>query len=316
MADEKDEKTIEETPNPRSRGLGRGLSALFEDDNIDSPKGMTEGNTSGGVGAKRSHLPIEQLKPGQYQPRKEFSPTAMDELIGSIKKYGVLQPILVREISVNQYEIIAGERRWRAAQAAGIHDIPAVVKDLDDTTTLEIALIENLQRQDLNPLEEAEAYRQLMEEFDHTQESLAESLGKSRPHVANTLRLLNLPDSVKSYVLTGKISAGHARTLLSSKDPEGLANMIVQNELSVRAAERIAKGEISPTGKGKTAKTKSGKDIDTLALEQEMTNRLGTKVEIALGKNGGGRLILHYSDLDQLDEFLHRLSHNRKNTNH
>ncbi|MAS86697.1 MAG: chromosome partitioning protein ParB [Micavibrio sp.] len=288
--------------NPKNRGLGRGLSALFEDDDVVDAESKTL------VGSKRLFLPIEQLKPGVFQPRKDFAPQAIDTLADSVKKYGVLQPILVREISDYNYEIVAGERRWRAAQQAGLHEVPVVIKSLDDAVTLEIALIENLQREDLNPMEEADAYKQLMESFDHTQETLAESLGKSRTHIANTLRLLNLPDGVKAYVLTGKLTAGHARAVLSSSKPELLAEEIVKNKLSVREAEKRAQ---SGKAKKTSSASKTHKDVDTLALEHEMSERLGTKVEITLGKKGG-KLVVHYNDFDQLDEFLHRLSYNRK----
>lgn len=304
--DTDDEKEL----NPKSRGLGRGLSALFDDDENEdyesTSTGMSEGNT--GLKAARVTLPIEQLQPGEYQPRKEFAPQAIDELAASIKKHGVLQPLLVRKLSSTEtYEIIAGERRWRASQIAGIHEVPVVIKDLDDAVTLEIALIENLQREDLNPLEEADAYKKLMEAFDHTQESLAETLGKSRSHVANTMRLLNLPDTIKPYVLTGKLSAGHARALLNADDPEKLAEEIIKGELSVRETEKRAKTGSSSKSKA----SKPSKDVDTLALEKEMTQRLGTKVEISLGAKGG-KLTINYNNFDQLDDFLHRLSYNTK----
>lgn len=304
----------EEKRNPKSRGLGRGLSALFEDDEDVLPQSSGDGeageeSASSVLGSKRDYLPIESLTPGRYQPRKEFTPGAIEELAESIAKHGVLQPLLVRQlaeetVSGARYEIIAGERRWRAAQKAGIYEVPVVIKKFDDATTLEVALIENLQREDLNPLEEADAYKQLMEEFDHTQESLAASLGKSRPHIANTMRLLNLPDGVKAYVLAGKITAGHARALLGSEDPEGLAEKIVGSDLSVREAEKLAKSG-KPASKSKAKAT--SKDVDTLALEEEMSSRLGTKVEITIGKKGG-KLIVHYGDFDQLDDLLHRLS--------
>lgn len=304
---DQDEKQDKDSLNPKSRGLGRGLSALFDDDENESyEESHTGGNT---LKPARVTLPIEQLQPGEFQPRKEFSPQAIDELAESIKRHGVLQPLLVRKMKgeENKYEIIAGERRWRASQLAGIHEVPVNIKDLDDAVTLEVALIENLQREDLNPLEEADAYKKLMEAFDHTQETLAETLGKSRSHVANTLRLLNLPDTVKPYLLTGKLSAGHARALLTADDPEKLAEEIVKGELSVRETEKRAKTAKSGKGKAK----KQSKDVDTLALEQEMTARLGTKVEISLGAKGG-KLIVSYSNFDQLDEFLHRLSYNSK----
>lgn len=304
-----DDKDEDVALNPRTRGLGRGLSALFDDDDDSPTSGMTKPTT---IGAPRQTLPIEQLKPGKYQPRKEFLPLPLDELANSIKQHGILQPLLVRPLADDagaEYEIIAGERRWRAAQLAGLHEVPVVIKDLDDSVTLEVALIENLQREDLNPLEEADAYKKLMEAFDHTQETLADALGKSRSHIANTLRLMNLPDELKTYLLAGKISAGHARSLLSADDPKALAEAIISGDLSVRETERIVQS-------GKTiakakSKGKTTKDVDTRALEEEMSNRLGTKVEISLGTKGG-KLVVHYKDFDQLDEFLHRLSYNRK----
>ena len=297
--------------NPKSRGLGRGLSALFEED-----EDVLDQDSAGGtIGSNREYLPIEKLKPGQFQPRKDFTPKALEELTESIKKHGVLQPLLVRIIENESYEIIAGERRWRAAQQAGAHEIPVVIKDFDHSTTLEVALIENLQREDLNPLEEADAYQRLMSEFDHTQETLAAAMGKSRSHVANTLRLTNLPDAVKTFVLAGKLSAGHARTLIGAADPVAVAEKIIAGDLSVRAAEKLAqesKGKTSKTNSSQSSGTGAAKGVDTLALEKEVSDRLGTRVEINAKDQGKGQLIIHYNDLDQLDDFLHRLSQPRK----
>lgn len=296
--------------NPRNRGLGRGLSALFDDDESDvysektedSDKSMSKSHT-------KQRLSISKLKPSPFQPRKDFSPAAIEDLATSIEKHGVLQPILVRVASddTSMYEIIAGERRWRASQKAGLHEVPVIIQELDDLTTLEIALIENLQREDLNPLEEADAYQRLMAEFEHTQESLAESLGKSRSYIANSLRLLNLPDSVKAYVISGRISAGHARAILGADDPQGLADEVVSKNLSVRATEKRAAEQKTQSAAPASSTPKKGqKSVDVRALEDEMSNRLGTKVEITVGKKGG-KLIVHYKTIDQLDGFLHSL---------
>ncbi len=297
--------------NPKNRGLGRGLSALFDDGEGDI-YGETSRDNEGGI--TKSHtkhrLNISKLKPSPFQPRKDFSPAAIEDLANSIEKHGVLQPILVRVATddASMYEIIAGERRWRASQKAGLHEVPVIIQELDDLTTLEIALIENLQREDLNPLEEADAYQRLMVEFEHTQESLAESLGKSRSYIANSLRLLNLPDSVKAYVISGRISAGHARAILGADDPEALADEVVSNNLSVRATEKLAAEQKTKTfPEDKAPSKKEPKSVDVRALEEEMSNRLGTKVEINVGKKGG-KLIIHYKTVDQLDDYLHNLS--------
>ena len=279
--------------------LGRGLSALLGEDPEDYAKldRMRSPKTS----------PIADLRPSSYQPRHRIGEEELDELSRSIAEKGVLQPILVRRHpdEPNAFEIIAGERRWRAAQRAQLHEVPIIVKELADSEALEIALIENLQRQDLSPLEEADGYRRLMGEFDHTQENLAQSLGKSRSHVANMMRLLNLPEPVKDMVSSGQLSAGHARALLAADDPETVARTVVKRGLNVRQTERLVK----PTGeRPKTSKKPQEKDTDTLALEHDLSNLLGLDVEIKF-RGGGGSLVLHYRSLDQLDDVLHRLSH-------
>jgi ParB family transcriptional regulator, chromosome partitioning protein len=280
----------------RKRGLGRGLSALFGDESEEKSAFDRQRLTRG--------IPIEQLRPGRFQPRRVFDDDALQTLAASIRDKGVLQPLLVRRDpdDANLYEIIAGERRWRAAQMAQLHEVPVVVKELDDRSALEIALVENIQRQDLTPLEEADGFRRLMEEFSHTQEALAQAVGKSRSHVANMMRLLSLPEPVKRLVESGELTAGHARALLNAADPTGLAREIVKRGLNVRQAESLAKT-------GKTPRKSAAapvKDADTAALERDLTEQLGLKVAVNFGGRGGS-LTIHYRTLDQLDDVLRRL---------
>lgn len=302
MADESDELNMEDDrPDPRRRGLGRGLSALFGDDEDEADAGAATPSSRRVVG-------IDQLEPGPFQPRKVMDKDALDELAESVAVHGVLQPLLVRAKpgEADRFEIIAGERRWRAAQRAQLHEVPVIVKELDEETAFEIALIENLQREDLNALEEAQGYRRLMDDFGHTQEKLAAVLGKSRSHVANMVRLLNLPENVQNYVRQGKLSAGHARTLITASHPEALAREIVDKGLSVREAEKLAADfSAKPAAGGK--KAKPSKDVDTLALEEEVSNVLGMKVTIDV-RGKGGSLKVDFRNFDQLDEVLHRLT--------
>lgn len=298
----------------KKRGLGRGLNALFEDEETVYPKADTDSHAPG---APRRQVGIDQLEPGPWQPRKDMDPAALKELADSIAVHGVLQPLLVRAKpgQEGRYQIIAGERRWRASQKAQLHEVPVVIKELEDEAAMEIALIENLQRADLNALEEALGYQRLMEEFGHTQEKLATALGKSRSHVANMTRLLGLPQPVQNMLRDGKISAGHARALITAKDPEALAKIVVANELSVRATEKLAADESGRMPRAKGApKPPVEKDVDTLALEKELTDRLGLKVTIDVksSKDGDtyGALKVDFKNLDQLDEVLHRLSNN------
>jgi len=287
----------------KRKNLGRGLSSLL---------GEEKGEEFSELDKVRQYksVPIEHLKPGRYQPRQHMDQQLIDDLAASIKDKGVLQPILVRRLEENEetpFEIIAGERRWRASQLAQLHEVPIIIKDLDDQSAFEIALIENLQREDLSPLEEAEAYRRLMEEFDHTQEVLAKSVGKSRSHVANTMRLLGLPEPVKHLLEEGTLSAGHARALLKATDPVALARQVAKKGLNVRQTEALVQKQDEP----KTAvssRVPAEKDADTLALEHDLTNALGLKVEIK-DKAKGGQIVLHYGTLEQLDDILHRLSH-------
>lgn len=290
----------------KSKGLGRGLSALFGDEEAETTDAQ-------GTGSRRM-MPIDWLTPNPNQPRRIFTPEAINELSESIRMHGIIQPILVRPVpeAGNRYEIVAGERRWRASQKAQLHEVPVTIQYLTDEAVLELGLIENLQREDLTPLEEAEAYQQLMSKFGHSQEKVAVAVGKSRPHVANMVRLLGLPESVKNYLREGKLTAGHARTLITADDPVAMAKAMVEGGLSVREAEAFTnKQKGKPVAKGKASSASSGpkKDTDTLALEREMTNLLGMPVEITTSGKGG-KLAINYASLDQLDEVLHRLSHN------
>ena len=284
---------------PANRGLGRGLSALFGDDETPAPQKQEN---------LRS-LPIEQLKPSRFQPRRHFDAENLESLTDSVREKGILQPILVRRdpSEPNRYEILAGERRWRAAQAAQLHEIPVIIREMDDRGASEIALIENIQRQDLNAVEEGEGYRRLIEEFGHTQEELGRALGKSRSHIANTMRLLSLPEEVKAMIAEGKLSAGHARALVVARDPLTIARNIVRDGLSVRQIEAALRAErlAGESGAVKTAKVKT-KDANIAALEKELAQLFGLKVTIAAAGDGGS-LSIHYRTLDQLDEILKKL---------
>ena len=302
----------------KKKNLGRGLSSLLG----GGANSMAGANANGGAAASAFGsevagegkslrvLPIEFLKPGKYQPRHVIEEQPVEELAQSIRDKGILQPILVRPLAngPDSYEIIAGERRWRAAQLAQLHEVPVIIKTLDDRETLEIALIENLQREDLSPLEEADAYARLMDEFEHTQEELAKSVGKSRSHVANMMRLLGLPGPVKELLDAGNLSAGHARALLKADNPVALARNVVDRGLNVRQTEKLVqKGGAEKSSGGKSAKGLS-KDTDTVALERDLTNSLGMKVEIN-HTGAGGTLVVRYSTLEDLDDLLHRLTH-------
>lgn len=280
--------------------LGRGLAALLGDEFTDDE--VTE--HAHGV----RNIPIEFIRSNSLNPRKQFAPEDLDELAKSIREKGLLQPVVVRRVagSDNEFEIIAGERRWRAAQLAGLHDIPIVQKDVSDGEALEIAIIENVQRADLNPLEEAQGYKRLMEEFDYTQEQLSATIGKSRPHLANMLRLLKLPEKVQAYVADGLLTAGHARALVSAEQPEELALNIVQGGLSVRQTEELVKTPAKPSSK--TAKSAENKDADTRALEQDLSRALGLKVAIRHKGKKGGEVKITYKKLEQLDEICRRLT--------
>ncbi|HUQ37409.1 MAG TPA: ParB/RepB/Spo0J family partition protein [Aestuariivirga sp.] len=279
----------------QKRRLGRGLAALIGDDVIEA----ASPEESRGL----RHLPIELLHSNPNNPRKQFKEEELEDLSKSIREKGLLQPIVVRQRVDGEYEIVAGERRWRASQRAGLHELPVLIRELSDGETLEIALIENIQRSDLNPLEEARAYGQLLEQFSYTQQQLADSVGKSRSHIANTLRLLTLPESVRSYIEDGKLTAGHARTLVATDSPADLANKIISLGLSVREAETLTRSNPATS----TRKAKTAKDADTRALEKQLADAMGLRVEIKAQGREGGTLLIKYKTLDQLDGITHRL---------
>ena len=288
---------------PEKRGLGRGLSALIG----DAAPHADVAATNGAPTRPDRTVPIERITPNPDQPRRDFDPDELKELSASIRQKGILQPLLVRPMG-GQFQIVAGERRWRAAQAAQLHEVPVLIREYSDDEVLEIAIIENIQRADLNPVEEARGYRQLMDRFGHTQEKLAEALSKSRSHIANQMRLLNLPDPILDMVRTGQISAGHARPLLTAANPLEIARTIVEKGLSVRETEALVKGGASPKP-GKSASRQKSKDSDTIALENDLSATLGMRVSIDHhAGNEGGKLTVSYRDLDDLDRLCQSLS--------
>lgn len=304
-----DESMIDRDPpgeQDKRTNLGRGLAALFGEEGEDYAS-LDKVRTT-------KEVPIERIHPNHKQPRRYFDDKAIEALAESIKANGILQPILVRRHPerASDFEIVAGERRWRAAQLAKLHQVPVVIKELSDAQALEVALVENVQRQDLTPIEEAEGYRRLINEFDHTQEKLAESVGKSRSHIANTLRLLSLPEDVKKLLGEGALTAGHARALLGAQDPGALAKHIISGNFSVRQAENLARSTKWKEGAKKDATapsaTKPAKDPDTVALERDLSALLGLKVKINFHGEGGS-LVVHYRTIEQLDDVLRRLSH-------
>jgi len=310
---------------PKTKGLGRGLNALFEDSETDEIFGDVETEIVKQVEdapaqlTRKNTMGIEELIPGRFQPRKVFNNDTLEELAQSIREHGVLQPLLVRAIEGEEtHEIIAGERRWRAAQIAQMHEVPVIILNLEDLEAFKIALIENLQREDLDPIDEALGYKRLLEDYQQTQEALAKAVGKSRPHITNMLRLLNLPSIVQAHLSAGDISMGHARALVTAKDPEELVKQVMTQGLSVRQTEKLA-----ATAAGREQKTRSsssagaapshsqaaGKDADTIALENDMSNALGMRVDIDSADGKSGSLKIEFKTLDQLDELLHRLAH-------
>ena len=281
-------------------GLGRGLNALLGDVALEQP--VSAGSAPSGSAIRT--LPVGALSPHPGQPRRHFDEAALDELAASIGSRGLIQPIVVRPHG-KDYQIVAGERRWRAAQRARLHEVPVIIREFSDSETLEVALVENIQRQDLNAIEEADAYRKLIDEFSHTQEALARIVHKSRSHVANLLRLLDLPPGVQSRLIDGTLTMGHGRALIGTADPEGLAEQIVAKGLSVRDTERLARSaKPAPAG---TPSRGPGSDADIAALEHQLGDMLGLGVRISHGPKGG-TLTLSYSTLDQLDLICQRLS--------
>jgi len=298
----------------RPTGLGRGLSALLEEmgsavapprSEAAAASAVPAGDAGSSMGAQM--LPMAMIAPNPKQPRRRFDETAQAELIASVKRQGLLQPILVRPVDGGRFEIVAGERRWRAAQAAQLHDVPVLVRHLSDEEAFEIALVENVQRQDLNAIEEAEGYKRLIDDYGHTQEDIARIVGKSRSHVANMVRLLDLPDDVRELLIEGRLTMGHARALLTAPDPSGLARDVVQMGLSVREVEARSK---KPRAPRKAAPREAARSADLESLESQLTEQLGLRVRLEFDGEGG-RLTLFYSDLDQLDMLCQRLSGER-----
>lgn len=301
----------------KKHGLGKGLSALISENYVQpkAAKPAAAAEKLEAVSHGVASLPIAKLHSGKYQPRGHFDQKALEELATSIRKNGIMQPVLVRvsEEQAGKYEIIAGERRWRAAKLAQLKDIPVIVKEINDQQALEMALVENIQRQDLSPLEEAKGFERLIEEFKYTQEKLASTIGKSRSHIANTIRLLGLPDEVKGMIEKGQLTAGHARTLLNAPNPLELAREIVKGGFNVREAEdasRKAKGKpkksSSRARQGEYRGNNKPKDPDILALEESLSENLGIKVAI-YDRGQSGEIVLAYDSLSQLDEILRRL---------
>ena len=286
--------------NDKPTRLGRGLAALIGDMATVEGVRVTE---SGGV----KKLPVEFIIANRANPRRTFNNEQLEELTNSIREKGVMQPLLVRPSDdPNIFEIIAGERRWRAAQKAGLHEVPVIVRDVGDKEALELAIIENVQRADLNPLEEAMGYGQLIEQFEYTQQDLAQVIGKSRSHVANTLRLLRLPEDVREMVASGTLTAGHARTLITAEDPATLARQIVSGGLSVREAEALSQ-QRDVAGKKKPSEPHIDRDPDTVALERRLSDALGLSVSLAHGDRGG-KLEIRYKTLEQLDGLCLKLT--------
>lgn len=317
MADNKDEKQPDMTPaRKRPSGLGRGLNALFGDVAVEAPVLATPGSATKATpvsGDAVQHVGVGSIRPLPGQPRRHFDENAIAELADSIGLRGLLQPIIVRRSPDGDgYQLVAGERRWRAAQRAGLHQIPALVRELDDAATYEIALVENIQRQDLNAIEEASAYRRLIEDFGHNQEALAKLVGKSRSHVANLMRLLDLPDSVQELVGDGSLAMGHARALIGAADAEAIARRVAKEGLSVRTVEalvRAAKGGDAPRkGPLEYKSMDGGRDPDIVAVERHLSELLGIGVAIQYAGEGKGALTLKFASLDQLDMICQRLS--------
>lgn len=285
--------------NDKPTRLGRGLAALIGDMATVEGARVTE---SGGV----KKLPVDFIIANRANPRRSFDPEQLEDLTNSIREKGVMQPLLVRPSDdPNIFELIAGERRWRAAQKAGLHDVPVIVRDVDDKEALELAIIENVQRADLNPLEEAMGYGQLIEQFEYTQQDLAQVIGKSRSHVANTLRLLKLPEDVRSMVASGSLTAGHARTLITADDPAALAQRIVSGGLSVREAEALSQQR--EVARKKPVEPSQDRDADTVALERRLSDALGLSVSLAHSERGG-KLEIRYKTLEQLDGLCVKLT--------
>lgn len=298
----------------KHKSLGRGLSALLGDDDLDlnvalndTPVPQAESTTT--PAASTLKVDINQIAPSPYQPRTEFDEEALKALSASIKEKGVLQPLLVRKVS-SGYELIAGERRLRASKLAGLSEVPVIIKDMDDKEVLEVALVENLLRENLSAIEEAEGLQRLIDEFSHTQEALSQIIGKSRSHIANTLRLLSLPESVQNLVKEGKLSAGHARNLVGLENAEKLAQLIIKKDLNVRQVEDLV-NKLKNGTQSKPAKLE--KDSDIADIEKDLKKSLGLRISISPNKQGGGKVVLQYGSVAELDMIIDILEQKRKN---
>ena len=295
----------------KRKSLGRGLGALLGDDDFDVNE--NEDLSSLAPNLSGSNLvDIDLLQPGKFQPRTEFDEEALQSLADSIKEKGVLQPLLVRRTGIG-YEIIAGERRWRASKLAGLDKVPVIEKDLSDKEVLEVALVENLLRENLSAIEEAEGLQRLIDEFAHTQEALSQIIGKSRSHIANTLRLLNLPEKVQQLVKEGKLSAGHARALVGLENAEALANQIISKDLSVRQVEELVAKQ--KEGKKET-QAKTPKDSDLVDIEKDLNKNLGLRIKISPSKQGGGKVVLQYASPAELDMIIDILEQKKSGERH
>ena len=294
--------------NERKKGLGRGLSSFLDVDSFDEIVEISNPEKEVSKASNSSNfLPIEHLVPNQNQPRKNFSEDELKSLASSISETGIIQPILVRKNN-SFYEIVAGERRWRAAQLAKIHEVPVLIKELTNEEVVKISIVENIQRVDLNPIEEANSYHQLIRDFGYTQEKVSSSLGKSRSYIANSLRLLSLPKSIIKFLEEGKLTSGHARALVGVENSEFLAKKIIEEGLSVRDIENIVKKGIDQSNNRIERKPSIKKDVDTLNLEQDLKMALGLKTVIDHNENSGrGSIIIKYRDLEQLDEFCSKI---------
>ena len=299
-------KPEEHSHGGKRKSLGRGLGALLGDAEFNIDEALNDTPTQSAQ-APDDRVDVNLLFPSPFQPRKDFDEEALNALVESVKEKGVLQPLLVRKKN-GRFEIIAGERRWRASKLAGLQTVPVIVKDMDDKEVLEVALVENLLRENLSAIEEAEGFQRLIDEFSHTQEALAQIVGKSRSHVANTLRLLNLPDSVKDLVREGTLSAGHARALVGLDNAETLAKQIVAKDLNVRQVEELVAKQKNPEVK----EPKKAKDEDIVEIEKDLNKNLGLRIKISPSKQGGGKVVLQYASAAELDMIIDILEQKRK----
>ena len=282
----------------QKRRLGRGLAALIGDDTSEDAVMEDVRNLR--------HVPVELIHPNPNNPRKLFKESEVEDLANSIREKGILQPLVVRQRADRSFEIVAGERRWRAAQRAGVHDVPVLIRDFSDGEALEIALVENIQRADLNAIEEARGFSQLLEQFHYTQQQLSDAIGKSRSHISNTLRLLSLPGQIRQQIEEGILTAGHARALVASDEPEALAEKIIKLGMTVRQTEELARS--AEGNQRKAVRAAAKKTTDTLALEKQLAEATGLKVEIADQGEAGGQVTIRYKTLEQLDGLVRRLS--------